>query len=118
MDVDLDLSEISIDLDSDIGNLQLLRKQLNSVQSIRYEQQRKDELIVKLKERIRHLEGESRSYEDIKEHVLMQSRHVMKIKEKEIQGRFAIVGEQMENLKEQVQNSEEEHNATRERYFY
>jgi hypothetical protein len=112
--MDLDLTEI--ELGSDIGNLHLLRRQLNSVQSIRYEQQRKDELIFKLKERIRHLEGEAHSYEDIKEHVLMQSRHVMKMKDKEIQGRFAIVGEQVQNLKDQVQNSEEEHNATRKRY--
>lgn len=105
---ELDLDFTELELGSDIDNLKLLRKQLNSVQSIRYEQQRKDELIVRLKERVYNLERESRSYEDIKEHVLLQSRHVMTARDKEMQGKLDALHEQMDGLRQQVLVAEEE----------
>lgn len=113
-EIDLDFTEL--ELGSDIDNLKLLRKQLNSVQSIRYEQQRKDELICRLKDRIRHLESESRSYEDIKEHVLMQSRHVMKVRDQEMQEKFAGLHRQMEGLHEKVRHAEDEQDKNQCRY--
>lgn len=105
---DIDLEFTELELGSDVGNLKLLQKQLNSVQSIRYEQQRKDELITRLKERVHFLETESRSYEDIKEHVLVQSRHVMKIRDQEMREKLSSLHEQMEGLRHKVRTSEEE----------
>ena len=113
MEMDLDLTEIGLDMDVD--NLKLLQKQFTSMQNIRYEQQRKDELIYRLKERIKHLEQESHSYEDIKEHVLNQSRRVMEIRDQEMTERLSATRRQMELLVEQVEISEEKQQSINKR---
>jgi hypothetical protein len=105
-----------VELDSEIENLKLLRKQLNSLHTIRLEQQRKDELIHNLKERIRFLEGQQKSYDELQEQLYFHSRRANAESEKNLDAKIGVLTEQVSALKMQVSQSEEVHEATINRF--
>ena len=72
----MDFDTSATDIDHDIENIRLLRKQLHSVQTIRKEQQRKDDLISRLKERIQQLEMQQVTYEALQDEFIVQTRRI------------------------------------------
>ena len=114
MDFDFDACEH--ELNSEIENLKLLRQQLHSVQSIRNEQHRKDEIISKLKERVKALEQRQDSLDDIKDHFAFETRRVTSLYESELDVRVTSLQTQVETLKGEMQRADELRASERSKY--
>ncbi len=91
-----------IELDSDIENLKLLRKQLQSVHAIRMEQKRKDDTISRLRERIKALERQQVTYEELQEEFVIQVRRMSSLQEEQLETKIADLNSQLSSLQEQV----------------
>jgi chromosome segregation ATPase len=100
MDIDLDLCEA--ELDAEVQNLRLLRKQMQSIQSIKTELRKKDNLIAALKSKVISLETKLLSSEEEAEHLTAQLNTALHFHEADTLSRISGLQQQLKTLQQKI----------------
>lgn len=100
MDIDLDLCEA--ELDAEVQNLRLLRKQMQSIQSIKTELRKKDTLIATLKSKVISLETRLLSSEEEVEKLTAQLNTTLHFHEADTIARISNLQQQLKGLQQKI----------------
>jgi chromosome segregation ATPase len=109
MDIDLDLCEA--ELDAEVQNLRLLRKQMQSIQSIKTELRRKDNLIAVLKSKVISLETKLLSSEEEAEQLTTQLNTALHFHEADTLSRISGLQQQLGSLQQKIAELQEARDA-------